>query len=58
MDQEEKQEQAFREYISLCEETCRHDCGNSDERLILEYLERVYGVSSDRYEWAFDPTKP
>jgi len=58
MTREEEQEQAFLSYISLCEETCRHDCGTSDERLILEYLERVYGVSSNRYEWAFDPAEP
>ena len=58
MTREDAQEQAFADYINLCEETCRHDCGTSDERLILEYLDRVCGVSSNRYEWAFDQAKP
>lgn len=41
----------FDAFISRCEETCRHDCGESEDRAVLEYLEEAFGVQSNRYEW-------
>jgi len=51
VDRYEEQERAFNDYISLCEETCRHDQGESEERLVLEYLETRYCIQSCRYDW-------
>ena len=43
--------EVFDAFISRCEETCRHDCGESEDRSVLEYLEEAFGVQSNRYEW-------